>query len=157
MKLSALMTVAAISGLIATGAWSTDYKVKRTIQLPVSTTQVWSLIGDFCDIDDWHPDIKACMLKVIDGRLHRVLTDTDGSESVQQRIAVEPGLSYTYKILSSPLPLEKYTATFSIEPHDGSRVTWSARFSTDDLRTGAAIAEMYDTGLSAIASVFEKD
>ena len=31
-----------------------------------------------------------------------------------KRIAVEPGRSYTYAIVSSPLPIERYTATFSI-------------------------------------------
>ena len=155
MKPTVLITAAAISGSLATGAWPADYQVQRTLQLPSPSTEVWHVVGDFCDIDDWHPDITACATKVIDGKLHRVLTGADGGKIVQQRIAAEPGLSYTYKLANSPLPIEKYTATFSIEPNDGTLVSWSARFSTEDPAMEAAIAEMYETGLSAIEAAFE--
>lgn len=156
-KLPLWTTATVISGLLATDAWSADYETMRTLQLPLSTTEAWHVVGDFCDIDDWHPDIRACSLKVIEGRLHRVLTTTDGAESVERRIAVEPGLSYTYKLVSSSLPIENYTATFSIEPNDGSRISWSARFSSDDPAMEAAVAEMFETGLSAIKRATEKD
>lgn len=154
MKPTALMTVTAIAGILAAEARSADYQVQRSIQLPASSTEVWHLVGDFCDIDDWHPDISACDLKVIEGRLHRVLKTTDGGEIVEQRIAAEAGLSYTYKIAASPLPIDRYTATFSIEPGEGSRVSWSARFSSDDPATEAAIIDMFATGLSAIEGFF---
>ena len=47
-------SVAAASLLYATAAWPEDFQVKRSLELPSSTPQVWHLIGDFCDIDDWH-------------------------------------------------------------------------------------------------------
>lgn len=150
MKLTALITVTAIAGLHSTGAWAADYEVRRTLQLTASATEAWNLVGDFCDFDDWHPGLKACSLKVMDGELHRVLTTTDGAEIVHKRIALEPGLSYTYTISNSPLPVENYTATFSIESLDGSLISWSGRFSSDDPTTEATIAEFYETGLAAI-------
>jgi len=61
-------------------------------------------------------------------------------------------LSYTYRISASPLPIERFTATFSIEPLDGARVTWSARFSSDDPSMEATIVEFFETGLAAIES-----
>lgn len=154
MKLIALIAVAGILGLQAPPVRAADYEVTRSLQLPNSVTEVWNEIGDFCDLDDWHPAFKACSLKVIDGRLHRILVTVDGAELMQKRIATEPGLSYTYTTTNSKLPIENYVATFFIEPNDGSLISWSGRFSSDDPEAKAAIAEIYETGLDAIEKAF---
>lgn len=151
------MMIAAFAGFLATGAGAANYQVERTLQLPLPSTEVWHLIGDFCDIDDWHPGIGGCALKAVEGRLERVLTTTEGAEIVEQRIASEPGLSYTYRISASPFPIDRFTATFSIEPIDGARVTWSARFSSDDPAMEAAVIEFFEAGLAAIESNFSVD
>ena len=156
MKPTAL-AMPVLAALVASPAMAADYKVSRSLQLSAPGTQVWHLIGDFCDIDDWHPAIRDCALKVIDGRLHRVLTTTDGAAITQRRIATEPGLSYTYKLTASPLNIDRYTATFSIEPNDGTRVTWSARFTSDDPAAETAIADLFDTGLAAIEKRLNPD
>ncbi|HEY9038859.1 MAG TPA: SRPBCC family protein [Roseovarius sp.] len=154
MKLAMTTAFVAFAALQATGAWSADYKVQRTLQLSSSATDVWNMAGDFCDIDDWHPAIADCALKAKDGALYRILTTVDGAEFVEKRIAVEAGQSYTYTIESSPLSIEKYTATFSIESLNGSLISWSGSFSSDDPSMEAAIAGIYESGLSAIENVF---
>lgn len=146
-----VLTICTLSGFLATSAGAADYEIKRTLQLTPSIAQVWNLTGDFCDIDDWHPGISACSLKVIEGKLHRVLTTTGGEKIVERRVASEQGLSYTYTISSSPYPVEKFTATFSVEPIDGTSITWVARFSSDDPFIEAKFVDLIETGLSAIA------
>lgn len=154
MKPIILTTAAAVSGAIATAGLAANYELRREVHLPVSMTEAWHLVGDFCDIDDWHPDVAGCSVTVIDGRLHRVLTAADGSETVEQRIAQEPGLSYTYRVSSSPLPVEGMIATFSVEPADGARITWSVRFSSEDPAMEAEVARMLETGMSAIEAAY---
>lgn len=141
----------ALVGVTASVASAEQYTVERSIQISSSPEAAWNLVGDFCDIDDWHPGISACRLRVIDGSLHRELTLVDGGQIVEKRIAEEPGRSYTYRITASPLPLEKYTATFSITPGDGATIAWTGRFSSDDAAAETLIAGIYDAGLSAIA------
>lgn len=153
MKIRTILTGLAIAAA-ATAAVAADYQVTRTLQLSQSTAEVWRVIGDFCDIDDWHPGVDDCKLKTIDGRLHRVLKTGDGGEFVEQRIAAEPTLSYTYRIARSPLPLESYTATLSVEPKNGALVTWSARFSSDDPAMEGTIAALIETGLSGVEKAF---
>ena len=155
MKPSVLITFASLAAMVAHSAWSADYRVTRSLQLSASSTEVWQDIGDFCDIDDWHPEIVTCSVKVVDGKLHRVMTTTAGADIVEQRIAEEPGLSYTYKVANWPLPIEKYTATLSVEPNDGTQVTWAARFSADDPKMEAEIEKVMDAGMSAIKARFE--
>lgn len=155
MKLTVKITAAAISALCATAAWSADYNVTRSLELSSPATKVWHVIGDFCDIDDWHPGLNACSLKVVDGSLVRVLTTEDGDEIVQKRIAEEPGLSYTYKTVSSSLPIENFTATLAIEPFDRPLIMWSGSFSSDDPSMEQVIVDQVEAGLSAIESILE--
>lgn len=144
------LSITAASLLCATAAWPADYQVKRSLELPASTPQVWHLIGDFCDIDDWHPNVSACSLKVLDGSLARVLTMDTGDQMTQRRIAREEGLSYTYKMVSSSLPIEKFTATLSIQPGENLLIEWVANFSSDDPAMENAVVADIEAGMSAI-------
>ncbi len=147
------ITSAAFTMLCATAAWSADYKVKRSLELPSPATEAWHLIGDFCDFDDWHPNVSACSLKVVDGALVRVLTTDTGEEILQKRIAQEAGLSYTYKTVSSSLPIESFTATLSIEHFGSSLIEWSANFSSNDPAMEQVIVDEIETGMSAIERI----
>ena len=141
--------------LCATAAQSADFQVKRSLELPSSTPQVWHLIGDFCDIDDWHPNVSACSLKVADGSLVRVLTMNTGEQATQKRIAQEDGLSYTYKTVSSSLPIDKYTSTLSVQPGENLLIEWIANFSSDDPAMEKVVVDEIEAGLSAIKGLFE--
>ena len=142
--------------LCATTALSEDYQISRSIELSAPSEAIWSVIGDFCDIDDWHPNVTACALKVSDGALVRVVTTKEGKETVHQRIAKEAGISYTYKSALSPLPVENFVATLSIEPFERPLIVWSARFSSEDPATEQVIVDEIETGLSAIEEHFNK-
>ena len=147
-------SVTTASLLCATTALAADYQVKRSLEVPSETSQVWHLIGDFCDIDDWHPAVSACALKVMDGSLTRVLTMDTGEQVIQKRIAQEEGLSYTYRTVSSALPIEKFTATLSVQPGENLLIEWIANFSSDDPAMENAVVADIEAGLSAIRNIF---
>ena len=155
MTLNLKLTATAIATVCATAAASADYEIKRTIVLDSPATEVWHMIGDFCDIDDWHPDVNSCSLKVIDGSLGRVITTVGGDEFVQKRIADDAGLSYTYKTVSSSLPIENFIATLSIERFSSPEVTWSGRFTTDDPAMEQIIVDAVESGMSAMESALK--
>ncbi len=155
MKTLTKVTVMAIATLCATAAASADYKVKRTLKLSAQATDVWHLIGDFCDIDDWHPDVRACSLKVRDGALIRVLTNVNGEERTQKRIAHEAGLSYTYKTVSSPLPVENFISTLSVESLENSLIAWSVNFSSDDPAMEQVVVDEIEAGLATIEKLID--
>ena len=143
----------ATSLLCATAAWPADFQVKRSIELQSATPQVWHLIGDFCDIDDWHPNVSSCALRVMDGSLVRVLTTETGDKKIQKRIAREEGLSYTYKTVNSLLPIEKFTATLSVQPGENLLIEWIANFSSDDPDMERVVVGDIEAGLSAIENI----
>ena len=134
-----------------------DYSVSRSVTISASPYEAWQAIGDFCDIDDWHPGFAACALKAQDGAVHRLLTMEDGTEFLEKLVAVDlSSLNYTYSIVTSPLPLTDYTATLSITVGDPSTVTWSGSFSSDDPGMEAVIGGVYESGLAAIEARFSK-
>lgn len=151
------LAVAAVSSALATSVWAADYNVTRTLQLANASADIWRHVGGFCDVDDWHPGIVECELKVIDGKLHRVLTTETGDRFVEQRIAKERGLSYTYRSSETPLPVDNFIATLSIEPIDGTQVTWSASFSSEDPTMEARVIELIEAGLAGIEGRFKID
>ncbi|WP_371225410.1 SRPBCC family protein [Roseovarius sp. 2305UL8-3] len=153
MKLVLKIATTAISALCATTALSADYTIKRSLELPYPAVEIWNLIGDFCDVDDWHPSINACSLKVDEGSLVRLITTNDGDVITQKRIAEEPSLSYTYRTVSSSLPVESFTATLSIEPFEKPLIMWSASFSSDDPATEQAVVTEMEAGLAAIETI----
>lgn len=151
------LAVTAVSSLMATSVWAADYNVTRTLQLAHSTADVWRHIGGFCDVDDWHPRVVECELKVIDGKLHRVLTTDIGDQFIDQRIAKEKGLSYTYSSSQTPLPVDNFIATLSIEPLEGAQVTWSASFSSEDPTMEAKVVDLIEAGLAGIEGSFRPE
>ena len=149
----AQFSLIAASLFCATAAWPADFQVKRSIELPASPSLAWQLIGDFCDIDDWHPQVFSCALKVLDGSLVRVLTTDTGDQVTQKRIAREEGLSYTYRVVNSTLPIEKFTATLSVQPGENLLVEWIANFSSEDPKMEDVVVGDIEAGLSAIESI----
>ena len=141
-----------VFGVFATGSLAETYSVSRTLETNASSQTVWHLIGDFCDIDDWHPAITACDLKVIEGGLHRVLQLADGAEFLEKRVASESGLSYTYSIETSPLPIERYVGTLSVTAGDATTITWTTRFKSDDPEMEAFVGSIFDAGMAEIAA-----
>lgn len=148
------------AAVLATPAFPSEtmsYTVSRSVSIDAGAREVWNVIGDFCDLDDWHPAFVGCALKTREGGgVHRILTMDGGAEFVEKLIATEPGLSYTYSIVEAPVPLERYTGTLSIAPSDPVEVTWSSRFKSADPEMEALVAGVYEAGLAALQAHFDK-
>ncbi len=152
-----ILAVTAVSSVLATSVWAAEYNVTRTLQLAHASADIWRHVGGFCDVDDWHPGIVECEVKVIDGKLHRALRTDTGDRFVDQRIAKEKGLSYTYKSSEMSLTVDHFIATLSIEPIGGTQVTWSANFCSEDPSVEAQVITLIETGLAGIEGRFKAD
>ncbi len=128
----------------------------KTVDIKAPPAKVWATIGDFCGIAQWHPAIASCTPSV-QGRAHlRTLALKGGGTIVERQVARnERAMSYTYAIVSSPLPVDHYRSTIAVTPSaDGSTVSWSGSFvakGADDAHATAAIQGIYDSGLAALA------
>lgn len=150
IKTSAL--IAAVILTVATPALAVDVKTEAVIEGPVG--DVWSKIGGWCSIKEWHPAFVGCDEMRKGENLHRVLTLGDGAQ-IFEKLTGENENSYTYVIEKSPLPLENYKSTISVsaEGDDKTKVTWVSTFDAKgkpDAEVAAMIKGVYDAGLQAL-------
>jgi hypothetical protein len=129
--------------------------VERYVDVAADPASVWTAVGAFGAIAEWHPLVSACSLSLVDQRERRTLTLGDGSVLVEDR--TDDGLipfRYEYCILAGPLPVQAYEAQFSVvSVRQGSQVLWRGHFEAlgvaDDVAR-AKIDEVFRLGLDAI-------
>ena len=93
-----------------------------------SADAVWAKIGAFCGIGKWHPAIEKCVLSA-DGK-ERTLSLKGGGTIVEKLEKRDDAAhSYTYSIVSGPLPVTNYMSTISVAAAGtGSTITWSGKY-----------------------------
>src|SRR5580692_6415172 len=119
----------------------------------ISPEALWKKIGDFCGVADWHPAIEKCVLSA-DGK-QRTLSLKGGGTIVE---ALEKwddaNRSYTYTILSGPLPVANYHSTISVagDPK-GSALKWIGEYDAhgaSDADAKKAIDGVYEAGAKVL-------
>jgi len=130
-------------------------EVRQSVEVAATPEQVWQAIGDFCSIAEWHPAVTRCAASDQDGATLRTLTTVDGAVLVERRVQhSEEGMSYSYQIVESPLPVADYEATLAVmDSAGGSLITWSGEFAARgaaDAEARALIEELYAAGLAAL-------
>ncbi len=135
-------------------------RVAMTQKLSPSAETVWNRIGGFDTLHEWHPAIDRTEMDGSGIGAMRNLFLVGGG-NVTERLDVEDaaGRSYTYSILSSPLPVGNYTATLRVEedPAGGCTVHWSSTFDpagASEAEAVAAIEGIYEGGFTAMQAAF---
>jgi hypothetical protein len=132
--------------------------LSRSVVVNATADEVWAAIGSFCSVQDWHPVVGSCTL---DGNSPptRTLVTVDGTATFveQETMRDDVAHSYSYAILSGPLPVSDYVGTISVAEAspETSTITWSSVYTAaegqDDAASGA-LTGIYDSGLTAIAA-----
>ena len=165
-KLRTVITFAlVIIGIgLAKSTWAGSLMVEEKIVLPESSKVVWALVGGFKAIDRWHPDVTDTTL-VGTGKQQgdiRILT-LENKETIVERLDFydENTMTFQYRILESPLPIENYTATLSVIYVDVNmtEVVWKSSFDTANISDDEAkqiIKGIYSTGFQSLIDIFKK-
>lgn len=137
--------------------------LSRSVNVNATPDDVWSAIGGFCAVPDWHPAIGSCAL---DGTTPptRTMVTVDGAATfVELETARDDAAhTYSYSITSSPLPITHYEATIRVDD-DGSglaTITWSSEYLPDDGAAAAmqeTLTGIYDAGLGALVARYSAD
>lgn len=127
--------------------------VQKSVEVKAAPEKVWAMIGPFCSIKDWHPAIGQC---TEEGGV-RTLTTKDGkAQFVETQTARDDkGMTYSYKIDKSPLPITDYNSTLKVTANGsgGSTVQWSSTYTPNqgkETDAETAISGIYQAGLDNI-------
>jgi hypothetical protein len=121
-----VFAVIAVLGISTASASALDSNVTMTSSM--STDALWKKVGDFCGIAEWHPAIEKCVLSA-DGK-QRTLSLKGGGTVVEALESWDDAnRSYTYTILSGPLPVANYHSTISVaDDPKGSALKWMGTY-----------------------------
>jgi hypothetical protein len=149
----AMISAAVTTLLISTGAaFALDSSVTMTSSM--SPDALWKKVGDFCGIASWHPAFPKCVLSA-DGK-QRTLTIAGNGGTILEGLESfdDAKHTYTYVILSGPLPVANYRSTISVLPDPkGSSVTWVGKYDAKGVPDGDAkktVDGAYEAGLKAL-------
>jgi hypothetical protein len=137
-----------------TGAASA-VEVKRKVEVDGEIAKVWTQVGGWCAIADWHPALAKCEESEAGGKKQRTLTTKDGGV-IKETLVSTTATSYTYRIDESPLPVSNYEATFAVTPDDDDKeevnIVWSAKFDPKGKEDDAkkTMNDLFKAGLDSI-------
>ena len=136
-------------------------KVNLSTQLAVPAQAVWSVIGSFNGLPDWHPAIEKSEQTEEAGATVRTLSLAGGGTIVERLERVDDTeRSYTYSILSGPLPVADYVATLRVRANEGGlgcTIEWSSEFTPSgapENDAAAAIRGVYEAGFENLKRMF---
>jgi uncharacterized protein YndB with AHSA1/START domain len=130
-------------------------QVSQSVEVAAPPEKVWDTISGFCSIAKWHPVVKQCTESAQNGAEMRKLETADGGVLVEKRVQYsDEGMSYTYVIVDSPLPVSNYVSTLAVMGSgDGSMITWSGEFAAKgapEAKAVEVITGIYQAGLKAL-------
>ncbi len=157
--------VVAMLGLLLSFAAAAENRsllvVSEVIQVKAEPAKVWNFLKRFDGLKDWHPLFSGSeIVSGKDGQLGaiRLLTIKDGPSFTEELLAVnEPAMAFTYSVIESPLPLDRYLSTMSVKPDGagGSIVTWVGQFSRKNPRANPPEAEGDAAVLGLITGAYQ--
>jgi len=141
---------------VATSVQAAEIKSSASKTSSQSVDAVWTKIGDFCGIANWHPAVAKCELSA--DKKDRTLSLKGGGTIVEHLVRwSDKTHSYTYKIVSSPLPVENYESTIHVsaaKSGSGSVISWHGHYKAKGAPAADAkktIDGIYEAGLTALA------
>jgi hypothetical protein len=147
----------------ATFAAGGTLSVSEKADLSAPAASVWGAIKDFNGWQGWHPVIANSELAKGKNNTKgavRILTTKDGARITEELVAYNAsGMTYSYRIIDSPLPVTNYTSTLKVAKTKagGSTFVWSSKFKakagTSDDEAKKVIAGIYRAGLDNVATV----
>jgi hypothetical protein len=149
------LALVAVAASVAWSAYAEALEVKKRREAPGTPAEVWALVGGFCDVPKWHPAVAKCEETTKDGKVFRTLTLKDGAKIEEEQTKKE-ATSYSYTILSGPLPVKNYHATLTVGPDDEPdrvEILWTTTFEANgasDEDASKLIAEIFEAGVAGI-------
>ena len=162
----------AFIALSLAGCSSMDHKAmsgltsNKSVEINAAPAAVWNIVKDFDALNKWHPAFSGDVLtKGANGQVGSVrsLTLKDGPTFTEELTAYNDAkMMFSYKIIESPLPVDKYTSTMTVTPKgNGSVITWVGNYITKagsgktDADSQGLIDGAYQAGLDNVKKMAE--
>lgn len=142
-------------------------EIKLSVELGSSADTVWSVVGNFNGLPEWHPWVEASVLEPAAGGVGRRVTNvgvTAGRRELTERLVFfdSAAREYAYTIIAGPAPFTDYVGRFRVIPRGAERCMFEfvGRFNPAPGKTETEAAErirsFYEAGLANLPRLFGK-
>lgn len=158
MPFKSRVPLVACALLLSSATAASAIDVRKRTEAPGLPDKVWAIAADFCAIKTWHPAIADCKQGKDGETVTRTLTLKDGG-TIEEKLTGKDDLSYSYEIISSPLPVTNYKAKLWVEKDDEpdrSVILWTATFDAKDASDAEAkkvIDGIFAAGVKGIKQI----
>ncbi|WP_432722655.1 SRPBCC family protein [Jeongeupia wiesaeckerbachi] len=132
-KFSIAATLAMMSA-ITSAAGIDQPKIVLEQKFDVGVEKAWAKLGTFCGISRWQSLVSACVVEERSDGIYRVVimkNDTAFTERLETFSQADH--SFSYSILSGPLPVNQYRSELKIEPQGkDSKLVWRAWYTVPE-------------------------
>jgi len=146
-----VLAAIAVFGMSTASASAVESSVTMTSSM--SPDALWKKVGDFCGIATWHPAIEKCVLSA-DGKQRTLSVKGGGSVVEALEKWDDANRTYTYTILSGPLPVANYHSTISVSADPkGSALKWIGNFNAkgaSDADAKKTMDGVYEAGAKSL-------
>jgi len=105
-------------------------EVRVEEEVEAKAEQVWQIVREFGGLMNWNEGIDSC--EVEGSGIGSVRTIKTGGIQIQERLEHidDAGRSFSYSIISGPVPVENYLASVTIHEagDDRARITWQGSY-----------------------------
>ena len=165
--MNALKLIVASALMVVGSSHAADsLSVTREVTIDSTPATVWKLVGNFNALDVWHPAVSKSEVNgagTTVGTKRTLTLAAGGAPCVEQLTAYDASkTSYSYAIVSGPLPVANYTSTISLNATaDGKTLMkWTSTFEAakgaDNAAVTQAVEGVYDSGLAKLVNNFAK-
>jgi hypothetical protein len=148
------------ASLLLHGCDASAASLTRSVEVNAPPAAVWSVVGPFCAIRDWHPAIGSCAVDGGDPPTRTLVTKDGKTTFVEPQMAhSDRDRFYSYSFKSSPFPVTHYMGTIWVVPARGgwSTVLWTGTYAPlpgKDKEANDDFASVYEAGLAALKARF---
>lgn len=136
-------------------------EVKVSVPLGSSAESVWSVIGNFNGLPDWHPWVKASILEPAAGGIGRRVTivgGTAGARELTERLVSYDAArrEWSYTVIAGPITFADYVGRLRVIPDgvDRCHVEYVGRFTAapghTDTEATERIRTFWQAGLDSL-------
>ena len=127
--------------------------VSESVTVDAPAAEVWAVVGEYNNMNRWHPAVKISRQMA---EFRHLVLHNDAVIVEEETARDDAGMSYSYRIVSGPLPVSEYQSSITVTAVSDSQstVTWSSTFNAETSEATSTIREVYKSGLNNLESMY---
>ncbi|MBM3115830.1 SRPBCC family protein [Jeongeupia naejangsanensis] len=134
-------------------------KIVLEQKFDVSAEKAWGKLGTFCSIAHWQSLVRDCLVEERSDGIYRVVVmKNDTAYTERLETFSQSDRSFSYSILSGPLPVNQYRSELKVESRGSeSKLVWRAWYTVpekgDSQKIKSDLESLFRNGINGMTAL----